>query len=244
MGFFRYDDYWVFCQHIRNPLQTVLSNHCREFLDALSSTLTERVANIKSGQLWWRAQRGHDLVDGVPVPYQRDRMFPDEKKVSEGRINTKGKAVLYLASDNETAMAEVRPTVGDLMSCGDFVIQKDLRIIDCRVFEKPGLYFNLNKPGDPMQPDDPDALNNLVWSHIDTSFSKPIGSEPFPGAYVPTQVLAEFFQEWGFDGVGYKSRLGPGFNLALFDLSCAKMERCSLFELRSTNHQFIPQSSY
>jgi hypothetical protein len=39
--------------------------------------------------------------------------------------------------------------------------------------------------------------------------------------YAPTQIVAELFRENGLDGLGYRSALGSGHNLALFDLECA-----------------------
>ena len=39
--------------------------------------------------------------------------------------------------------------------------------------------------------------------------------------HVPTQIVAELFRENGLDSLGCRSALGPGHNLALFDLECA-----------------------
>ena len=240
MAFARYDDYWHFCQHVRNPLQAVMQDHCKSFLDALSVTLDARVANIQAGAIWWRAQRGCDesLGQSERRPYGQKRMVPDPEMVCEGRANVARVAHLYMASDNETAMAEVRPAVGDVVSCGRFVVNKNLHIVDCRVFDRPRFFYDLNKTDDPLQPPSQEELNSLIWSQIDTSFSEPVGCDLFPLAYVPTQVLADFFKSKGFDGIGYKSRLGPGFNLVLFDVSAAQFTGCSLFELKEVQHHF------
>src|SRR5262252_4924229 len=48
-----------------------------------------------------------------------------------------------------------------------------------------------------------------------------------------TQIIAELFKRHGFDGVAYKSSLGPGHNIAFFDLDAADLINCFLFEVKS-----------
>lgn len=36
--------------------------------------------------------------------------------------------------------------------------------------------------------------------------------------YAPTQFLADAFRQQQYDGIKYRSRVGNGYNLALFDL--------------------------
>ena len=56
--------------------------------------------------------------------------------------------------------------------------------------------------------------------------------------YVPTQVIAEFFRVNGFDGVVYKSKLGSGFNIALFDIAAAELINCSLVTVNGLSFTF------
>lgn len=46
--------------------------------------------------------------------------------------------------------------------------------------------------------------------------------------YVPTQVIAELFRVQGFDGLAYRSSLGDGHNVGLFDLGAADPVNCFL----------------
>jgi hypothetical protein len=55
---------------------------------------------------------------------------------------------------------------------------------------------------------------------------------------VPTQILAELFKSEGYDGVGYRSSLGPGHNVALFDLDAADLIVCLLFEVKDISFKF------
>jgi hypothetical protein len=50
--------------------------------------------------------------------------------------------------------------------------------------------------------------------------------------------MAEAFRREGFDGVLYKSRLGPGCNLALFDLDSAHVEEVVLCRATGVEHKF------
>jgi len=50
--------------------------------------------------------------------------------------------------------------------------------------------------------------------------------------------LAELFKSKGFDGIAYRSSLGPGHNLALFDLTLAKQVNCFLFEAKKVSIEF------
>ncbi len=239
MVLMHHDDFLLFCQHVRNPLQAVTDDHCKRFLAALSATLDERAVEIQSEAIWWRAQRGcSEAGTSNQRPYSPGRMLPDAARVGEGRANAARVAHLYMASDRETAMAEVRPVVGDAVSCGRFVVMKNLRIVDCRVYAKPLFFFDPSQTADPLQPPTQEALNSLIWSQIDAAFSEPVGSDPHPLVYLPTQVLAAFFKSKGFDGLGYKSRLGPGFNLVLFDVSAAQITDCRVFELKEVMHHF------
>lgn len=54
--------------------------------------------------------------DEIPCAYSPDRMTPRRNIASEGRANPKGLPCLYLATDKETAMSEVRPWINSTIS--------------------------------------------------------------------------------------------------------------------------------
>ena len=56
--------------------------------------------------------------------------------------------------------------------------------------------------------------------------------------YVPTQIIAEFFRNEGFDGVVYKSVLSNGYNIALFDIDVANIVNCFLYEVEKVKFNF------
>jgi len=56
--------------------------------------------------------------------------------------------------------------------------------------------------------------------------------------YVPTQILAEAFRAHGFDGIVYRSFLGKGLNVALFDCTAAELINCGLYETNAVEFKF------
>jgi hypothetical protein len=169
--------------------------------------------------------------DEIPCPYPPKRMKPIPYFASEGRANPKGIPYLYLATDKETAMSEVRPWLGSSISVGQFKTTKELHVIDCSVRHASSTIFYFEEPNE-------EKRKVSVWSNIDKAFAKPINPSDKVSDYVPTQILAELFKSKGYDGIVYKSALSTRFNLALFDLEFAELINCSLYEVKSIDFQF------
>jgi hypothetical protein len=51
-------------------------------------------------------------------------------------------------------------------------------------------------------------------------------------------VLAEVFRNHGFDGLIYGSTLGPGKNVAIFDLRDAELVNCTLHHVNGVKFEF------
>jgi hypothetical protein len=78
---------------------------------------------------------------------------------------------------------------------------------------------------------EPAERERAVWRDIDRAFSEPVSRTDDVADYAPTQMLAEIFRQQGLDGVGYRSAMGPGRNIALFDLESADVLNCSLVRI-------------
>lgn len=157
---------------------------------------------------WHRAriQLG-DVVFGTD-----DMKAPPPKIASHGRANPAGIPYLYLGSDVETAISEIRPHTGEQVSVADFTTTNDLKLVDLR---------NPRKTVSPFLLEVEDSLGQL---RSDVTFLERLGEEltrpvlPHAAAidYIPSQYLCEFIKKCGYDGVIYKSSVGSGMNLALF----------------------------
>jgi RES domain-containing protein len=216
------------------------------FLTTVHGSSRDRTKKIQKGTTFWRAQiggaqkPGHQLPEflgGVSNPFlgphDRERMIPFADKAREGRINPKGIPCLYLATHPQTAMSEVRPSVGSYISLAEFVTETELELVDCTL--PPGSIWDDDVPRHL-------ALKNIAWADINDAFSKPVSASDDVADYAPTQIVAEIFRRGGRDGVLYKSGLSKvGVNVALFDLTCAAFSGASLHQATSVEFAFKRQ---
>lgn len=156
--------------------------------DGLYKTI-ERL--LKVDKQWW----GYD---------SQGSDAPPSHLATAGRANSKMISYLYVASDEKTALYEVRPSIGQEVSIATIIIRKNLRIFDfCTSaipetfdFKEVEKYFMLQK------------LSSL-FAEVN------YGSEE---EYLPTQYICDYIRELGFDGIRFSSSLNPaGKAVVLFD---------------------------
>jgi hypothetical protein len=192
---------------------------------------------MRAGFFLWRAQLGHDWreqeQDGatyeVETAHPVARMKPLADKASDGRANPRGTPCLYLATEEDTAILEVRPINGSFVSVAQFETRRELHLVDCSHKEIGDLAF--------LDPNlSPDDMDKIVWSDLNRALSEPVERGDESLDYIPTQILAETFKNLGFDGVAYKSSYGEtGFNVALFDLASADLINCGLYRIKNVS---------
>jgi RES domain len=239
--------YGLFADRIRREARHLLDPTSTRFLKALSRTSLKRERTIKKGELFWRAQLGHDwkpdifehLHVQVAIPYSENRMTPLRDRATEGRVNAKGIPCLYLSTDRETAMSEVRPWIGSGLTVAQFRMRKDVRVVDCSRDEDDRFVDSKSdETGRHDAMSDPKNWEGAVWSGINRSFSLPVSPSDNVADYAPTQVLAEAFREYGFGGIVYKSALGRSMNVALFDAMLAGVVKRFMFKVSSVQFSF------
>jgi len=241
MPFKSWQSYWRFEQKVLHNQRYIYDDEIIEFLETVSQTMKSRERIIKKDSIVWRSQLGSasrpmfkddEYVSDEPCPHFPERMVPLEYSASEGRVNPKGIPYLYLATDKETAMGEARPWVGAEISVAQFKLLREQKIVDCSVHHGSGepFFFNIDNANF-YEPDDAEK-EKAVWTHIDKAFSRPAAENNNKAQYAPTQIIAELFKNKGYDGIAYKSSLGKGHNIALFDLKTAELINCSLFEAK------------
>lgn len=230
----------TFAQKIFQENRFIHDKETRDFLHAVLKTCDARIRVIEKGTLLWRAQLGCDthkyteanrLIAEEILPYPPDRMKPLIGQASEGRANPKGIPYLYLSNDKNTALAEIRPWVGTLISISKFKVKQKIRIVDCSVSHNFNIPFHLGEP-------EPSRREEVVWAFIDKAFSRPIQSSDNTADYVPTQIIAELFKTQGFDGIKYQSNLGTGQNIILFDIDLTEILSCSLYKTTKIRFHF------
>ncbi len=244
MSFKSWRSYWDFRYAVKNNSRFILDQEAKDFLTAIEDTCSSRIETILISSSLWRAQIGCDYipqyqedehgddihVDDVPVPFDNKRMKPLNNSASEGRANPKGIPYLYIATNKETAMSEVRPSLGAILSIGKFKPTKELKIIDFSVHQGKMKFF-LKEPDDIKK-------SEAVWTDMDNAFSTPTSNTNFNSDYVPTQIIAEFIKSLGYDGIAYKSSLGNGHNIVLFDLDMVTITENDIYKVNKVDFSF------
>ncbi len=247
MTFKHWNSYHKFCNYVQTKSRYLLDEMSMEFLDSIIATCAERETVIEEDSIVWRAQNGHDwkpyyqvdpdtledvYIDDMVCPFPFERMKPLRNSASEGRANPKGIPCLYVATDKETAMSEVRPWLGSIISIGKFKVKRKLKILDFSIAigkRKFHLPFNELSETETIE---------TVWANIDSAFSIPVKLSDLNSAYAPTQIISEFIKSKGYDGIAYKSSLAEGHNIALFDLDSADVIDCFTYEPVSVKYHF------
>ena len=209
----------------------MLSRESRAFLDTLVRSSEKRQSELREGHHLCRAQVAHADVEHpdagvVPGPALPTRMIPLPDKASDGRANPRGIPCLYMADDRHTAIAEVRPWIGSLVSLAIMRLLRDQRVVDCRGDGKRGRIYPEGEPT-------PAEREAAVWYHVSKAFREPVLRDDDRAGYAPTQIVAEAFRDHGYDGIVYGSGFGTGAtNVVLFDTSVAELVACEIHEIR------------
>ncbi|WPC67996.1 RES family NAD+ phosphorylase [Rhodoferax ferrireducens] len=122
---------------------------------------------------------------------------------SEGRFNRARVSILYLASDTSTAVAELRPHPGHLVSTAKFRLKRDLLVAN---FAKHDIRNFLSDS----------RLEDLrrILSMADV-LNVPVQPE-HRSLYAVTQLFADAARAEGFEGLTFRSSVGGGTNLTCF----------------------------
>jgi hypothetical protein len=249
------EDWQKFTKFLSETNRFILSDYWENFIRIVVETSRKRAKTLKKGIRLARARIGTSWVkfedgDEQPCPISPHEMGPPPKHLAkEGRLNSEGIPYLYLATNVETAVTEVRPWIGSELTIGTFDILEDLRIVDTSN-DKPKdrlSQYVLEKHNDndfdvkkrSIESYSPVEKEEYVWGDINSAFSKPVSPSDTLLKYLPTQYLSERFKTNGYDGIAYKSSLSQkGHNIALFNPNKAKCVRCRMFEIKQLKYKF------
>ena len=148
----------------------------------------------------------------------QDSDAPPPQYANHGRANPKGISYLYTARDQRTAISEVQPTIGQLVSVGKIKTKKSLKLFS---FDFSDAYKHSGLMDIPLVKFK-EHMGMSFWELqiffdvISDRYSRPaLGNEE---SYYATQYLSEFIKNMGFDGIKFKSSLcRRGSNIVLFD---------------------------
>lgn len=126
---------------------------------------------------------------------------PPQNKAPAGRMNVELIPAFYGAFSEKTAIAEIRPSIGDKIAIGQFSLLKDLRVFDFTAFSS-------------NRKDDPEIYSHTRYdfiSQMEEEIGKPILPYEKQREYIATQIVAEYLREYfDCDAVIYRSSMHKG----------------------------------
>ncbi len=250
-----YDAYCRFRRSIREGARFLLEGTALQFLAAVAKSSRSRRETLDTGTTLYRTQIAYDWTEWLEydsensesyvagkniVPCEEKRLRPLPDGAREGRVNPIGIPVFYGAIEEETAVAEVRPWIGSVLTVGRFELQRECHIVNCAdnflgdSVWPPGFLDSFNRAnGHEVTPPSAKEIENYIWHNIDQAFSRPVQRDEDRADYAPTQILGELFRKEKFDGIVYRSSVGEGHNIALFDIEVARCVERKLAEVKS-----------
>lgn len=196
-----------------------------EFISELSKYIKFIDKNLDNSKKYYRARVGieevveksWDEISGLIgnytdvnfrikyIPYSHDKISaPPVTKVEQGRLNRNNVSYLYIATDIETAISEVRPHPGHKVSVGCFRLKNTIRIAD---LNNSFQFFSQNE----------ESLKSYTFlNDIDKHLSMPVIPEE-KHMYLITQFFSDCFRKMNFDGISFTSSVGPGENFLIFN---------------------------
>lgn len=183
-------------------------------LDRLEELLSSLIPNADElPTRWYRAR-----IQSDDTPFGAQAMgAPPNRTASHGRANPAGIPYLYLASTPSAAISEIRPHTAERACVATFTTRSKLRLVDLRnprMMVSPFLLADAIDIGR-MRSDLP------FLERLGNELTRPVVPQSAAIDYTPSQYLCEFIKKCGYEGVIYRSSVGNGINLAIFDPSHA-----------------------
>lgn len=135
---------------------------------------------------------------------KKDSFVPRRLEMNENRANYRGIPCLYTAKEEETAISEIRPFIGNKVSVATLQAKGNLKLFDLSI--DLNLIYTYTKPP-----------YSEFWLSLAVEYFIPYMRNSNK-EYLLTQCISEYIQLSGFDGIQYSSSLNEGgINIALFN---------------------------
>ena len=181
----------------------------------------------------YRARLGYKPGQGEEKLPWPEMSAPPPEKAGPGRANPEGESVLYCAETEMTAIAEVRPATGLVISVCRLRPRRELSILDL-------------VSAHTINPFEYEHGELGYWSEFlellyafGRQLSTPLERNDSVIDYLPSQKLAGRLQEAHFNGIRYPSAMDEGgVNLVFFDPSVCEVHEPKLVKIEKTSVQF------
>jgi hypothetical protein len=232
-----YKDWEDFCGYLIGENRYILNDKYKKLIEEILKLAKGREHSLDAGEKLWRARtakRPRINTDGeiISESYTKEEMsIPSKEKTTTGRANPEGIPYLYLAETLQTAIAEIKPYIGDKITVALFNLKSKIKVVDIRK-GAPSLLEAITTK-------DESSFDN-IWFAIKMYFLLPVRPDETMN-YIPTQYITELFKNNAYDGLIFDSvQKKDTFNLVLFDSSkveIVRMEERIIEEIEYTNNR-------
>ncbi|MDR6284956.1 hypothetical protein HNR47_000939 [Methylopila jiangsuensis] len=159
------------------------------------------VYSLPVGQRLYRARLlGRDLTEEkLRSNAAAELGAPPREKAAAGRMNVEFIPAFYAAFSLETAVAEIRPGIGEEVAIGEFEVRTELKVFDFTAFAR-----KRDEHWEQM-------IRHTRYDFIkqmEDMISKPVLPSDRQREYIPTQIVGEYLKRYfNCDAVIYKSAM-------------------------------------
>jgi hypothetical protein len=199
---YQWDDFCTTVQYERRFFKT------KELLDELFGKPEEYdegsirpVYALAIGTKIYRARLlDEDFTEGrLKQNPTRELGAPPKETTRAGRMNVEYIPAFYGAFCEDTAIAEIRPSIGDEIAVGEFVLQRALKVFDFTAFAR--------SHGEEWKECYAHTRYDFI-TQMQDEISKPILPFKKEREYIATQIVAEYLREYfNCDAVIYRSSM-------------------------------------
>jgi hypothetical protein len=191
-------------------------------LDMLDDKLSNPVLILKAGMIMYRARiitcEVNAVYEGKFVGFsEKDSFVPPKDKTLDMRANYRYIPYLYCSDIAYGAVCEVRPRFNALVSIAEIEVNDDVELFD----------FAFDNVPKGMG----ETKENLCRS-LSEFFAKPVTSDDDITDYIPTQYIAEYIKNIGYDGIVYRSAVANSSkNYAIFNYEKCRAVSSSIYSV-------------
>ena len=233
---YRGNQWNAFSRRLAEQVQNPLTSEDVDYLNAISRLLLQHFTKvIPSDTKFYRARiiPGNKMTvevdsgvldgEGLNTIYDRnspirgyfekeDVMAPPANRAQANRASKEGVRYLYVTDNAYTALAEVRPSILEIVSVKELTNKVPIQVVCLPTEDK---YWEIEH-----RPHSLDTKNYALAYALSWAFSRPINRKDAAVEYLPTQMLVDYIRKNGPDvgGIAYPSfQSRAGMNYALFD---------------------------
>ena len=198
-------------------------------LNVLANILRETEIEISEKGKFYRARVSDEK--GYP---KKEMWAPPAGMASAGRANSKGQRCLYLCSDRDTTVKEIRARAFDYVTVATFQLKRKIKVLDLTsIVHNSPFYKETDKVSF--------LANDGTLRRIQEDLAKPMSRLDSELDYLPTQYISDFSRALGYDGIKYYSTFNhKAYNIAVFNSNACECTYRKVYKIGNLDYEMIP----